>query len=365
MLQMDKVLVISQRVNNAQSGARMVAERNFRHCLDIFGQEKTTLISIKKQKQKFFQKWIFRLRGYLDGAKPEDLRECLTILHDQSYSTVFIDSSYFGIFAWRIRDMKPNIRIVCFYHDVLVHWWSQTAKSRGLRFLLYLALYRRSEHLSCAVADARIVLTRRDADTLERIYGSGETYVIPISVPDSYRPKIEMMDDTMDQPPLLLFVGTNYGPNIEGIDWFIAKVKPWIRARIRIVGTGMDSFNDRWGSPDIEIAGRVEDLSDEYAQADAVVIPLFSGSGMKVKTCEAIMQGKVIFATNEALMGYEVDGIGSIYRCESADQFIEAIGNWTARPRPRFVPEIRELYTRCYSPSVTLEAYRGILRPGL
>ena len=362
---MDKILFISQRVNNAQSGARMVAERNFQHCLDIFGQEKTTLISIKKQKQNFLRKWILRLRGYLDGAKPEDLHECLTLLHDHSYSTVFIDSSYFGIFAQRIRNLRPDVRIVCFFHDVLVHWWNQTSKSRGLRYLLYLALYRHSEHLSCAFADLRIVLTRRDAETLERIYGPGETHVIPISVPDSCRHGKGTLDTIMNKPPLLLFVGTNYGPNIEGLKWFLTEIKPRIHARIRIVGSGMDSFYDNWRASDVEIVGRVEDLSGEYAQADAVVIPLFSGSGMKVKTCEAIMQGKVIFATSEALIGYEVDGVCAIFRCETADQFVDAICSWEAGPQTRFIPEVRELYTRFYSPSVTLEAYRGVLRPEL
>lgn len=38
-----------------------------------------------------------------------------------------------------------------------------------------------------------------------------------------------------------------------------------------------------------------------------MVMPIFSGSGMKVKTAEALMYGKFLIGTKEAFEGYEID----------------------------------------------------------
>jgi polysaccharide biosynthesis protein PslH len=120
----------------------------------------------------------------------------------------------------------------------------------------------------------------------------------------------------------------------------------------------MDSHRLRWNGPDVEVVGKVADLGVEYAKADAVVIPLFSGSGMKVKTCEALMQGKTVFGTREALTGYEVEGLSSIHCCETADDFVQAILMWSSlHPRPRFDPAVRHRYEERYSPAVTLAGY--------
>ena len=55
--------------------------------------------------------------------------------------------------------------------------------------------------------------------------------------------------------------------------------------------------------------------------ASAVVCPIFSGSGMKTKTIEALRYGKIVFGTNEAFAGiYETaDGL---FLCNQANEFI-------------------------------------------
>ena len=80
-----------------------------------------------------------------------------------------------------------------------------------------------------------------------------------------------------------------------------------------------------------------------YTNAYGVIMPIFLGSGMKVKTTEALMYGKAIIATDEALTGYSIDGIDGIYKCNSAEEFIDAINN-VADKNERFIPEIRLHY---------------------
>ncbi len=46
-----------------------------------------------------------------------------------------------------------------------------------------------------------------------------------------------------------------------------------------------------------------------YYKHAAVILPIKYGAGMKVKTAEAMMYGRTIFASDEALEGYDGKGI--------------------------------------------------------
>ena len=93
----------------------------------------------------------------------------------------------------------------------------------------------------------------------------------------------------------------------------------------------------------VRIVGGVDDLGEYYRRAIAIIMPIFSGSGMKVKTAEAMMYGKPIVATDEALIGYNVDDIEGIYRCNSAEDFTLAM-NKIYQNGQNYYKEIRGYY---------------------
>ena len=121
-------------------------------------------------------------------------------------------------------------------------------------------------------------------------------------------------DFPFDAPraPRLLTVGLmSYAPNHEGVDRFLAEVWPSLRAicpdlTYRIVGHGAPKdCLKRWSAtPGVEVAGFVEDLDAEYAQALACVAPIDSGSGTCIKTIEALLHGRCCLATPFAARGW-------------------------------------------------------------
>lgn len=48
-------------------------------------------------------------------------------------------------------------------------------------------------------------------------------------------------------------------------------------------------------------------MAEYIYNADFLIAPIFEGSGMKLKTAEALMYGKTVFGTTEAFEGYDVD----------------------------------------------------------
>lgn len=91
--------------------------------------------------------------------------------------------------------------------------------------------------------------------------------------------------------------------------------------------------------------GGVNSLQNYYNIASAVVMPIFIGDGMKVKTAEAFMYGKTVFATNEALEGYDVKGIEGIHICNTAEEFINSLNN---EHRYGFRQEVRDAFLDRY-----------------
>ncbi|ATC63281.1 hypothetical protein CMV30_04540 [Nibricoccus aquaticus] len=107
-------------------------------------------------------------------------------------------------------------------------------------------------------------------------------------------------------PDRVLFVGGINDFNREGILWFLREAWPLIReknprALLHICGGIGSIVNDV--PPGVVIRGRVPDLTAEYAEASAVIVPLLNGSGVKIKLVEAASYGKAVVTTPIGLQG--------------------------------------------------------------
>ena len=114
-------------------------------------------------------------------------------------------------------------------------------------------------------------------------------------------------------PKRLLIVGhLNFPPNKQGTLYFAETVFPQVRdvvpdAELHIVGRNNDTlFAERLSKIEgVFIKGFVEDIRDEYENARAVIVPIYTGSGSSVKFVEALQLRKAIISTPCGIRGYE------------------------------------------------------------
>lgn len=102
----------------------------------------------------------------------------------------------------------------------------------------------------------------------------------------------------------LLFVGSLwYEPNAQGIEWFLCRAWPAIRAAVpgaelRLVGAGPEPLRAAWQAhPGVQAPGFADDLAAEYAGAQAVIAPILSGGGSNIKVVEALAHGRPCVVT--------------------------------------------------------------------
>ena len=159
-----------------------------------------------------------------------------------------------------------------------------------------------------------------------------------------------------------MFLGSYFPANVEGIEWFVKNVLPKVNISMQIVGKGMEKLKEAdWMHPDIEVLSNVPDLDPLFEAADIMVLPIFKGSGMKVKTCESMMFGKNIIGTPEAWSGYELDYSKAGACCLTADEFIAAVNDFCQHPRPRFNEYSRSVYVNQYSADRMVDKFRAVL----
>lgn len=102
-----------------------------------------------------------------------------------------------------------------------------------------------------------------------------------------------------DGPPGLLMVGADNPMNVAGLRDFLAHAWPAIRraapeAGLRVVGSVGPALGD--APPGVTFAGRVADLGAEYAAASVAINPAFAGTGLKIKSVEAVGHGRPLVA---------------------------------------------------------------------
>ena len=148
-----------------------------------------------------------------------------------------------------------------------------------------------------------------DAAAVGRRHGL-EVAVVPNSVTLPAFPRRDP-----DPSAVLLFVGTlNFRPNADAALALADEVLPAVRsdghpeASAWIVGS-YSPTNPVAGlasRPDVVLFGYVEDLSELYARAAAVVVPLTQGSGTKFKILEAFAHGVPVVTTPVGAAGLGV-----------------------------------------------------------
>jgi glycosyltransferase involved in cell wall biosynthesis len=107
-------------------------------------------------------------------------------------------------------------------------------------------------------------------------------------------------------PQRCLFVGSGSLHNVEALTWFLRECWPTVVRRrpgseLHVVGTVCARVG---GVPEgVVLRGEVDSLTEEYGQAAAVVAPLRTGSGLKVKVVEAMCHGVATVTTSVGAQG--------------------------------------------------------------
>ena len=104
-------------------------------------------------------------------------------------------------------------------------------------------------------------------------------------------------------------------------------------ATLLVVGREPPPSVTRLGSrAGIEVVGPVPDMREWYERATAVVVPLLSGGGSRLKILEALACGRAVASTSAGAEGLDLEDGGELLIADGADAFAGATLRLLAEP---------------------------------
>ena len=297
--------------------------------------------------------------NYWNGLTPGKVKEILRIA--PRYDFIFINTTVYGLLAKKLKAAGYKGTVIAHFHNVeSIYYEANLPRRMPLRRLLLKCVWHNDAY-ACQYADKVVCLNERDSRKLQEIYGRKADFITPIAIADKAPRTQDAPAAQTSAKPVCLFLGSDIAANVEGILWFVHNVLPAVSIDLRIVGKGMGKVQSQHPElQKLEVVDSPADLTPYFLQADFMLLPIFSGSGMKVKTCESLMYGKNIIGTDEAFEGYAIDAEQVGARCNTAQEFIDALRHYAAHPRPHHNAYSRQLYLSKYSPAATESLYRRI-----
>jgi polysaccharide biosynthesis protein PslH len=125
----------------------------------------------------------------------------------------------------------------------------------------------------------------------------------------------------------ILFVGSANVINVHGLEWFLEQVFLKIRQKkpdVELALAGAVGGERTWPVGTVVLGPR-RSLAAVYADATLVVNPVQFGTGLAIKTVEALSYGKPVVATPAGARGLETDFRGALSLAETPDAFAEQV----------------------------------------
>jgi glycosyltransferase involved in cell wall biosynthesis len=359
-----KVLFIAPCFSNEVTGGSLGSQINYQILSECNIQLYTYFINIERS---LLKKIISVIKGYKNGLNRPHIKKILELIGGEDINVVFSDTCLYGILLENIKKKYKEKIVMCFFHNCEYKLYGDYCKNRNIFFrYLLMRSVRINESKALYYSTIAIFLNSRDVKECQKIYPVDNKNIVysPIALNDVYVPFINSDVNSASEPCVLLFVGSYFSPNINGLLWFDKNVLPYIDYKLIIVGKNFDNkeFVSRLINKEkIIIRGFVDDLNTEYRNADIVVQPIFEGAGMKTKTAEAFMHGKAIISTSEGLVGYDVKNKKNVYRCDTSDEFISRLNDLKNKKIFRYNTELRDLYVNNYSKYARAKVYANLI----
>lgn len=170
-------------------------------------------------------------------------------------------------------------------------------------------------------ANGIAAITRKDAAFFRGLTNSS-TVDIPFAIqPEKFVPVLKVAEK-----PVFFHLGSmNWIPNQEGIKWFLEKVWPLVikkkpDATFVLAGRFMPDWLLNYKARGIEVVGEVDDASDFVQKHDIAVVPLLSGSGIRIKIIEAMAHGKTVLTTAIGAEGINYVDMKNLFIADNAEK---------------------------------------------
>lgn len=260
-----------------------------------------------------------------------------SVLNTETFDIVQLETVFMAPYIPIIRELSKAM-IVLRAHNIEHLIWKRLAKETKQIFKKFYInhLSKTLENYELDVlnqVDGVAAITRKDAQ-----FFRGLTATPVIDIPygieiEDFTPKYEV-----GEKPNFFHIGSmNWMPNQEGIRWFLDSCWKDVINRNKdiqfyLAGRFMPDWLTNANSENLKVVGEVQDAKEFVSLHNVAIVPLLSGSGIRIKIIESMAMGKTVITTPVGAEGIAYTASQNIIITENAAQMIEAIINIASHP---------------------------------
>lgn len=260
-------------------------------------------------------------------------KKLIELLQKNSYDIVQLEGVYLCPYIQCIRQYS-KAKIALRAHNIEHEIWKRVAQ-HTLNPLKKLYLYnlsrriRRFESQYLQRYDFLIPITARDGEKYQQMGSTVPQHIVSTGVDKDNA--LLQIDNRWVLFPSLFYIGAlDWLPNQEGLKWFVKNV--WDRfykrypATFTIAGRNAPaSLIHYFNEHHINFIGEIDDSYKIFEHQSIMVVPILSGSGMRIKIIEGMAAGKAIITTSIGTEGIDTTHEENILVADTAKEFYQCL----------------------------------------
>lgn len=287
-----------------------------------------TSISVKNAFFNLFTTKSYNIERFICQKFADKIQQNLL---ENPFDVVILESLFVAPYIDVLKKYS-KAKIVLRAHNVeFLIWERMSQNSRNPIKKLYLKILskrlKKFEILSLSKVDAVCTMTHIDQASIRKIAPN----TLCSTIPSGYQTK-DMIPSGIKEEKNTLFhlASMDWQPNVEAVNWFLEKVWPTVStqnptSKLYLAGREMPERYYQLNSKKLIVVGQVDSAKEFFESKQIMLVPLLSGSGMRIKIIEGMAIGKVIISTSIGAEGINCEHGKNILIADTPEEFIECI----------------------------------------
>jgi glycosyltransferase involved in cell wall biosynthesis len=219
------------------------------------------------------------------------------------YDALIIDHAQM---SWLLK-ANTNLPVIFIEHNVEFDLYRELSLNTPAAKLFLKTLYFREYKLMHAIEKEIItgadqVWTLNDTDKTNLVNSFNAKHVHSIHIPGGFETFLEVKEKEYS----VAMLGTwSWDANRKGLEWFVDSVLPSLNNNIdvHVGGVGAEWVKDQYEN--VIYHGFVDDAQEFLSKSKCIIVPSTSGSGIQIKTLDAISTGVPVVTTSIGVRGID------------------------------------------------------------
>ncbi len=254
------------------------------------------------------------------------IKDYIQMLIDKNdYEIIIFESIFTTVFLNKIK-IKSSVKIILRAHNLEHEIWENLSEKNFFKKIIYFVLALQIKKMEKTIpedVDYIFTISNEDFRFFKKLFPK-KTHNIPVTfnVKKSEKQKIKNS---------IVHLGAmDWKPNLEGMSWFLKSVFPKILnskhiINVYIAGKKMPAKFLKKQLKNTKIESKIANAESYISNKEVLFVPLFSGSGIRIKILEGMALGIPVITTTKGAQGIPCSNGKNILIADNADDFFDSI----------------------------------------